>query len=27
MLDLLFVMIAVLFFLAAWAFVHGCERL
>jgi len=27
MLDLAFVSIAILFFLAAWAFVKGCERL
>src|ERR1035437_7437477 len=27
MLDLAFVSLAILFFLAAWAFVKGCERL
>jgi hypothetical protein len=27
MLDLTFVLIAILFFLAGWAFVKGCDRL
>jgi len=27
MLDLVFVLITILFFLASWAFVKGCDRL
>jgi len=27
MLDLTFVLIAILFFMASWAFVRGCDRL
>jgi len=27
MLDLVFILIAILFFAAAWGFVKGCERL
>jgi len=27
MLDLIFVLITILFFLASWAFVKGCDRL
>jgi len=27
MLDLIFILISILFFAAAWAFVKGCDRL